>query len=79
MIAHRGVPLAPQRAWKVPHEPAPRYVRHPPNIDRPTQRFYLPHVGPVRLEVDISDGPAQVLRNVIICDPCVLEHLAGQV
>jgi hypothetical protein len=32
----------------------------------------------VWLEVDLSNGPAQTPRNIVVGDPCILDHLAGQ-
>ena len=53
-------------------------MRHPPNLDGAAQSIYLPHIGLVRLKVDFSDGPVQTLRNSVVGEPCVLDHLAGQ-
>src|SRR5215213_3536234 len=71
-------PEPPEQAWEVPHESAPRHVRHPPNLDRPAQSLYLSQICPMRLEVYLSAGPVQILRNVLVGDPGVREHLAGQ-
>src|SRR3712207_4418026 len=38
----------------------------------------LPQVGPVRLEIDLADGPVEALRHVRVGEVRVLHHLARE-
>src|SRR5215203_4006984 len=71
-------PEPPKGARQVSHEPSARNVRHSADLDCISQRLYLPHVGPVRFQVDLADGTVQAFRLVRIGDACVGEHLTGQ-
>src|SRR5215204_2373925 len=71
-------PEPPKSARQVPHESSARNVRHSPDLDRLSQCLYLPHVGPVRFQVDLADGTVQAFRLVRVGNAGVGEHLAGQ-
>src|SRR5918994_1256040 len=71
-------PEPPKSARQVSLEPPARNVRHSADLDCISQRLYLPHVGPVRFQVDLADGTVKAFRLVRVGDAGVGEHLAGQ-